>query len=84
MERTMLNVKVKDRVRNTSFSFNSIWHRSARKMPIRALPHSQQSPQGCPPNSANICLVEHNVFDLGGRNVIQTVPIFVCLNTERF
>ena len=42
-----------------SFSFSSRWHRSARKGPYSLLPVSQQSPQGCPRSSANICLVEH-------------------------
>ena len=37
----------------------SRWHRSARKGPYVLRPVSQQSPQGCPRNSANICLVEH-------------------------
>ena len=47
-----------------SFSFNvsSRWHRSARKGPYALRPVSQQSPQGCPRNSANICLVEHRSF----------------------
>ena len=43
-------------------SFSSRWHRSARKGPNALRPVSQQSPQGCPPNSANICLVEHRSF----------------------
>ena len=42
-----------------SFSFSSRWHRSAQKGPY-ALRHAfQQSPQDCPRNSANVCLVEH-------------------------
>ena len=45
-----------------SFSFSSRWHRSARKGPYALHPVSQQSPQGCPRNSANICLVEHRSF----------------------
>ena len=45
-----------------SFSFSSRWHRSARKGPYALRPVSQQSPQGCPRNSANICLVEHRSF----------------------
>ena len=45
-----------------SFSFSSRWHRSARKGPYSLHPVSQQSPQGCPRNSANICLVEHRSF----------------------
>ena len=45
-----------------SFSFSSRWHRSARKGPYALRPVSQQSPQGCPRNSANICLVEHSSF----------------------
>ena len=42
-----------------SFSFSSRWHRSARKGPYALRPVSQQSPQGCPRNSTNICLVDH-------------------------
>ena len=45
-----------------SFSFSSRWHRSARKGPYALRPVSEQSPQGCPRNSANICLVEHRSF----------------------
>ena len=45
-----------------SFSFSSRWHRSARKGPYALRPISQQSPEGCPRNSANICLVEHRSF----------------------
>ena len=45
-----------------SFSFSSRWHRSARKGPYALRPVSQQSPQGCLRNSANICLVEHWSF----------------------
>ena len=45
-----------------SFSFSSGWHRSARKGPCALHPISQQSPQGGPRNSANICLVEHRSF----------------------
>ena len=45
-----------------SFSFSSRWHRSAQKGPYALRPVSQQSPQGCPRNSANICLVEHRSF----------------------
>ena len=37
-----------------SFSFSSRRHRSARKGPYVLRPVSQQSPQGCPRNSANI------------------------------
>ena len=44
------------------FSFSSRWHCSARKGPYVLCPVSQQSPQGCPQNSANICLVEHRSF----------------------
>ena len=42
-----------------SFCFSSRWHCSARKGPYALRPISQQSPQGCPRNSTNICLVEH-------------------------
>ena len=45
-----------------SFSFSSRWRRSDRKGPYALRPVSQQSPQGCPRNSANICLVEHRSF----------------------
>ena len=45
-----------------SFSFRSRWHRSALKGPYALRPVSQQSPQGCPRNNANICLVEHRSF----------------------
>ena len=45
-----------------SFSFSSRWHRSARKGSYALRPVSQQSPQGYPRNSANICLVEHRSF----------------------
>ena len=45
-----------------SLSFSSRWHRSARKGPYALRPVSQQSLQGCPRNSANICLVEHRSF----------------------
>ena len=45
-----------------SFSFCSRWHRSTRKGPYELRPVSQQSPQGCPRNSVNICLVEHRPF----------------------
>ena len=40
-----------------SFSFSSRWHRNTRKGPYTLHPISQQSPQGCPRNSANIWLV---------------------------
>ena len=45
-----------------SFSCSSRWHRSAWKGPYALRPVSQQSPQGCHRNSANICLVEHRSF----------------------
>ena len=41
------------------FSFSSRWHSSARKGPYVLRPVSQQSPQGCPRNSA---MVEHRLF----------------------
>ena len=50
------------RTHTHSFSFSSRWHRSARKGPYALRPVSQQSPQGCPRNSTNICLVEHRSF----------------------
>ena len=40
-----------------NFSVSSRWHRSARKGPYTLRPVSQQSPQGCTRNSANVCLV---------------------------
>ena len=46
----------------TGFSFSSRWHLNARKGPYGLRPVSQQSPQGCHRNSANICLVEHRSF----------------------
>ena len=45
-----------------SFSFSSRCHSSVRKGPYSLRPVSQESPQGCPGNSANICLVEHRSF----------------------
>ena len=45
-----------------SFSFCSRWHHGARKGPYTFHPVSQQSPQGCPRKSANVCLVEHRSF----------------------
>ena len=45
-----------------SFSFSSRWHLSARKGPYALRPVSQQSLQGCPRNSATVCLVEHISF----------------------
>ena len=45
-----------------SFGFSSGWHRSARKGPYSLRPVSQQSPQGWPRSSSNICLVEHRSF----------------------
>ena len=47
---------------SNSFSFSSRWHCSAQKGPYALCPVCQQSPQGCPQNSANICLVEHRSF----------------------
>ena len=47
---------------STSFSFSSRWHRNARKGPYALRSVSQQSPQGCPRNSVNICLVAHRSF----------------------
>ena len=45
-----------------SLSFSSRWHRRARKGPYALHPVFQQSSQGCPRNSVNICLVEHRSF----------------------
>ena len=47
-----------------SFSFSSRWHCHARKGPYALCPVSQQSPQGCPRNSANICLVAPCFFTM--------------------
>ena len=47
---------------SSSFSFCSRWHRSARKGHYAVRPSSRQSPQGCPRNSADVCLVEHISF----------------------
>ena len=54
-----------------SFSCSSRWHRSPRKGPYALRPVSQQSPQGCPRNSANISPVEHRSFSTleGGMSV---------------
>ena len=51
-------------VNSVSFSFNSRWHRSAWKGPYTLRPVSQQSPQGCLRNSANIGLVENRLFSI--------------------
>ena len=48
--------------RRNIFSFSSRWHRSTWKGPYVLCPVSQQSTQGCPRNSANICLFEHRSF----------------------
>ena len=63
-KRRIKNIMIeKRRIKNSfSFNFSSRWHRSARKGPYALRPVSQQSPQGCPRNSANICLVEHRSF----------------------
>ena len=45
-----------------SFQFSSRWYHSAGKGPYRLLPVSQQSPQGCPRNSTNVCLAELRSF----------------------
>ena len=42
--------------------FCSRWHRSDQKGPYMLYPISQQSPQGCPPNSANVCVAEQRSF----------------------
>ena len=44
---------------NNSFSFSSRCHRSAREGRYALRPVSQQSPQGCSRNTANVCLVGH-------------------------
>ena len=48
----------------SKLSFSSRWHRSARKCPYALRLVSQQSPQGCPRNSANIRLVEHRSLSI--------------------
>ena len=61
----VVNLILPYRIFNVSvlvFSFTSRWHRSARKGPYALLPVFKQSPQSCPGNSANICLVEHRSF----------------------
>ena len=52
----------RDRSTHRVSSFSLRWHRSAWKGPISLRPVSQQSSQGCPRNSANICMVEHRSF----------------------
>ena len=55
-----------------SFSFSSRWRRSARNGPYALHPVSQQSPQGCPRNSANNNYLfgwTRIVLDLGEWNV---------------
>ena len=54
-----------------SFSFSLRWQRSAWKGPYALHTASQQSPQGCPRNSANVCQVEHRSFPTseGGMSV---------------
>ena len=60
-----------------SFSFTSGCHRSARKGPYALHPVSQQSPRGCPRNSASIRLVEHrSVSTLEGGMTWQTWVLF--------
>ena len=53
---------IKQPTNNNSFSFSSRRHRSARKGPYALHSVSQQSLQGCPRNSAIVCLVEHRSF----------------------
>ena len=50
----------------SSFSSSFKWHCGARKGPYELLSVSRQSAQGCPRNSANICLVEHRSFPTSG------------------
>ena len=70
-----------------SFGFSSRWHRSARKGPYVLRLVSQQSPQGCPRNSTNICLVEHRSFSTleGGMSAVSFLLSGdkVWLNTSR-
>ena len=51
------------------FIFTSRWYSCAARKGPHALRHViQQSPQGCPRNNADICLVEHRSFStLEGR-----------------
>ena len=53
-----------------SFSFSSRWHHSTWKGPCALCPTSQQSPQGCLWNSANICLVEYRWFPTSKRGLL--------------
>ena len=55
------------------FSFSSRWHPSARKGPYTLCPFPQQSRQGCPRNSGNICLVEYRSFSTlaGGLSAVS-------------
>ena len=54
--------KIVHKYPNPVSSFRSKLHRSARKGPYALRPISQHSPQGCPRNSTNVCLVEHWSF----------------------
>ena len=47
---------------NNTFSFSSRWQLCARKGPYALHPVSERSPQFCPQNSVNVCLVEHRPF----------------------
>ena len=58
--------------RTHSFSFSLRWQRSAWKGPYALHPASQQSPQGCPWNSANVCQVEHRLFPTSQGGVLVT------------
>ena len=61
-ESTLDDLDVRSRSQFFSFSFNLKCHCSAQKSPYTLRLVSQQSPQDCPRNSANICLVEHRSF----------------------
>ena len=61
---TCLCIDKNCRISSICFSFSSCsrWLHSTGKGPYMLHPISQQSPQGCPQNSANVCLVEHRSF----------------------
>ena len=65
---------------HNSFIFSSRGHRSAWKGPYVLRPVSQQSPQGCLRNSANICLVEHrslSILESGKSTASFSTPLFL-------
>ena len=64
-------------VHSFSFRFCLRWHRSAREGPYAPRPVSQQPPQGCPHNSADVCLAEHRSFPTleGGMSAVSLSPL---------